>query len=82
LIQNSCNGNFIIDPFMGSGTTLCVAKQLGKKAIGIELNKGFCDVAIKRLSQQTLSNLSATPLTLPTAIPTGHLICVKEENQE
>ena len=47
-------GDVVLDPFMGSGTTVKAAAHMGRKAIGIEVVESYCNIATDRLRQQAL----------------------------
>lgn len=52
ILAGARSGDIVLDPFAGSGTTLAVSKRLGRRAVGIELNPDYCELAIKRIGYQ------------------------------
>jgi DNA modification methylase len=52
--HNAYEPGVVLDPFAGSGTTLLVARKLGRRSIGIDLNESYLDMAAERLQQLSL----------------------------
>lgn len=54
ILSWSNEGDIVLDPFCGSGTTLKMARELGRRGIGIEINEEYCGIAVARLQQRLL----------------------------
>jgi DNA modification methylase len=53
IVNNTDEGEFVYDPFSGSGTTFIAAERTNRKCLGIELNPVYCDAIIRRWQQET-----------------------------
>lgn len=60
ILSWSNEGDLVLDPFSGSGTTAKMARLMGRRAIGIEINERYCEIAVSRLRQRVLDFEGAT----------------------
>lgn len=58
-------GDLVLDPFLGSGTTLLACLETNRAGIGVEINRRYCELAVKRLKQHGVSQRKLAPLLNP-----------------
>lgn len=79
-IQNSCMSNCIVlDPFLGSGSTLIACEETGRICYGVELDEKFCDVIVKRYVEKTESGDQVFILRDGEKIPYAQIFQDEEE---
>jgi DNA modification methylase len=79
-IQNSCMSNCIVlDPFLGSGSTLIACEETGRICYGVELDEKFCDVIVKRYVEKTESGDQVFVLRDGEKIPYAQIFQDEEE---
>ena len=79
-IQNSCMSNCIVlDPFLGSGSTLIACEETGRICYGVELDEKFCDVIVKRYVEKTESGDQVFVLRDGEKIPYAQIFQYEEE---
>lgn len=79
-IQNSCMSNCIVlDPFLGSGSTLIACEETGRICYGVELDEKFCDVIVKRYVEKTESGNQVFVLRDGEKIPYAQISQEEEE---
>lgn len=59
ILSWSNEGDIVLDPFCGSGTTMKMARKTGRRGIGIEINQEYCEIQVKRLEQRILFGVEA-----------------------